>query len=141
MKKLPVKKTETKKPKSSPDSLKKSKEKKAISKKEDIKESKKTVAKTETKKTIPVKKTRKKKKSALKKLGPSEEESNIWESLNKKHKGKKTLYDMKKTFESVSAIQHKNFGLGFIVSQYNNRLRVLFKDGTKTLISNYQNKQ
>ena len=88
----------------------------------------------------PAKKTRKKKSSA-EPIGPSAEESKQWEKLLEQNKEEKAIpYNMKKTFESVSSIEHKSFGRGFIISQYNNRLKVLFKDGTKTLISNYQNK-
>ena len=45
---------------------------------------------------------------------------------------------MKKTYNDTSVIKHNSFGLGFILATYNNRLKVLFKEGTKTLISNYQ---
>ena len=74
-------------------------------------------------------------------VGLSPEEKKQWQSFSEQSKGKKaTPYDMKKSFDSVSYIDHKVFGTGFIVYQYNNRLKVLFKDGAKILISNYQGK-
>ena len=44
---------------------------------------------------------------------------------------------MNNSFEFKKIIQHKKFGLGVILSQYNSppRLKVQFEEGVKTLIS------
>lgn len=47
-------------------------------------------------------------------------------------------YDMKKTFEPKTAIEHKTLGWGYILENRNDRLEVLFKDGIRFLISNYK---
>lgn len=96
------------------------------------------------KKAKPALKTKKRKRGGLSSSGvpgSSTEESKQWEKQMAKHKDilPKT-YDMAKNFKSVSVIKHKEFGLGFIESQYNNRLKVLFKEGMKILVSNYKNK-
>jgi hypothetical protein len=48
-----------------------------------------------------------------------------------------TQYDMTKQFEERKPIQHPKLGWGFILSIVNDRLEVLFQEGIKTLISNY----
>ena len=45
---------------------------------------------------------------------------------------------MKAVFEEKTAILHKVLGWGYILSNRNDRLEVLFKDGIKYLISNYK---
>lgn len=46
-------------------------------------------------------------------------------------------YKMSESFEVRTPIMHKVLGWGFILSSENNRIQVLFKDGVKTLITNY----
>jgi hypothetical protein len=46
-------------------------------------------------------------------------------------------YDMTRQFEEKKPILHPKLGWGFIVSIVNDRLEVLFQEGIKTLISNY----
>jgi len=46
-------------------------------------------------------------------------------------------YNMKSVFEERTAIVHKVLGWGYILANRNDRLEVLFKDGIKYLISNY----
>lgn len=62
-----------------------------------------------------------------------------WLEAYEKHKAEKPApYDMKAQFESNRPIQHKILGWGWILSNENDRLEVLFKDGKRMLISNYQ---
>ncbi|MFN3454082.1 MAG: hypothetical protein ACK41T_03925 [Pseudobdellovibrio sp.] len=62
-----------------------------------------------------------------------------WVELNKRHGKDKALnYKMTDTFESLTPIQHKVLGWGFILSNENDRLEVLFENGIKMLISNYK---
>ncbi len=66
------------------------------------------------------------------------EEEKKWSEIYEKHKADKTQsYDMKSTFESGKPLQHKILGWGWILSNDNDRLEVLFKDGRRMLISNY----
>ena len=64
-----------------------------------------------------------------------------WTSLQKKSdsKGLKAqAYNMTKSYEAQTPIEHKVLGWGYILNNINNRLEVLFKDGVKYLISNYK---
>lgn len=65
--------------------------------------------------------------------------SEIWQKFYETHKGEKAKpYSMRETFEAKSALQHVKLGWGFILSNINDRLEVLFKEGIKVLISNYK---
>jgi hypothetical protein len=71
------------------------------------------------------------------KQATSDEEAR-WVDVYEKNKGQKPLdYDMKRKYESNTSLQHKILGWGWILSNENDRLEVLFKDGRKILISNY----
>ena len=75
--------------------------------------------------------------------GPMDEKvtqlSQKWTSLFKKSQSMDVAsYDMKKTFEPKTAIEHKTLGWGYILENRNDRLEVLFKDGIRFLISNYK---
>ena len=62
-----------------------------------------------------------------------------WQSLKEKAEDVKApAYDMKNEYEANTPIEHKQLGWGFILSNNNNRLEVLFEDGIKVLISNYK---
>lgn len=62
-----------------------------------------------------------------------------WITLFEKSKGKAaTPYDMKMQYEPKTAIEHKVLGWGYILSNRNDRLEVIFKDGIRYLISNYK---
>lgn len=62
-----------------------------------------------------------------------------WNELQKKYgKEKAPLYKMSDKFESMAAIQHKVLGWGFVLSNENDRLEVLFEAGIRMLISNYK---
>lgn len=67
------------------------------------------------------------------------EEAKKWNDLKEKHGHEKASpYNMTATFEANKPIQHKVLGWGFIISNQNDRLEVLFETGTKMLISNYK---
>ena len=62
-----------------------------------------------------------------------------WLSLQKKSlsKGLKAeTYNIKKQYEARTPLSHGILGWGFIMSNVNDRLEVLFEDGIKHLISN-----
>lgn len=62
-----------------------------------------------------------------------------WQELNKRYgKEKAVNYKMTDAFESSKPIQHKVLGWGFVLTNENNRLEVLFENGIKMLISNYK---
>ena len=66
------------------------------------------------------------------------EEERRWNEFHEKHKSDKAQsYDMKATFEAAKPLQHKVLGWGWILSNDNDRLEVLFRDGKRILISNY----
>lgn len=71
--------------------------------------------------------------------GNAADEKAKWQELNKRYgKEKAVPYKMSESFESLKPIQHKVLGWGFILSNDNNRLEVLFENGIKMLISNYK---
>lgn len=71
----------------------------------------------------------------------SSDEEARWSDLYEKYKSEKPfVYDMKKQFDANKPLQHKVLGWGWILSNENDRLEVLFKEGRKILISNYVTK-
>ena len=71
--------------------------------------------------------------------GNLSDEKAKWQELNKRHgKEKAATYKMSESFESLKPIQHKVLGWGFVLTNDNNRLEVLFENGIKMLISNYK---
>lgn len=63
-----------------------------------------------------------------------------WENLQRRAKNVKAEpYSMRKAYAPKTAIQHKLLGWGFVLDNKNDRLEVLFRDGIRYLISNYQN--
>lgn len=90
-------------------------------------------AKAPKSKSAGVKKT----KPTKAEIASSEEEAR-WHELHEKHKAEKPQsYDMKAKFETGKPLQHKLLGWGWILSNENDRLEVLFREGRKMLISNY----
>ncbi len=81
-------------------------------------------------------------KAKIEDIGPEESLSKLgkkWASLYKKSEESKTpTYNMRGVFEEKTPIQHKVLGWGYILSNKNDRLEVLFKDGIRFLISNYK---
>lgn len=62
-----------------------------------------------------------------------------WTQIKEKNKALKALpYKMSESFEARTPILHKVLGWGFIISNQNDRLEVLFQQGIKFLISNYK---
>jgi len=71
--------------------------------------------------------------------GNATDEKAKWQELNKRHgKDKAEVYKMTATFEALKPIQHKVLGWGFVLTNENDRLEVLFENGIKMLISNYK---
>ncbi|MFN8845299.1 MAG: hypothetical protein ACK5W9_00470, partial [Bdellovibrionales bacterium] len=68
----------------------------------------------------------------------SDEQIKWAEMYNKFKDSQASLYDMKASFKAGAPIQHKVLGWGWVVSNDNDRLEVLFKDGKRILISNYR---
>lgn len=62
-----------------------------------------------------------------------------WQELHKRYgKEKAVNYKMTEIFEPLKPMQHKVLGWGFILTNENDRLEVLFENGIKMLISNYK---
>ncbi len=62
-----------------------------------------------------------------------------WAQLKEKYKALKPVaYKMSESFEARTPILHKVLGWGFIITNQNDRLEVLFQQGIKFLISNYK---
>lgn len=62
-----------------------------------------------------------------------------WAELFKKYGKEKALnYKMTETFPSLVPLQHKVLGWGFVLTNENDRLEVLFENGIRMLISNYK---
>ncbi|MBY0555508.1 hypothetical protein K2P97_13335 [bacterium] len=62
-----------------------------------------------------------------------------WAELNKKYgKDKALTYKMTETYSSLVPLQHKVLGWGFVLTNENDRLEVLFETGIRMLISNYK---
>ncbi len=60
-----------------------------------------------------------------------------WRKLQAKFvKDDAQTYDIKGHFEATRPLQHKVFGWGWVISNENDRLEVLFQDGKRVLISN-----
>lgn len=81
---------------------------------------------------------KKKKKDDLK-LDRSGDLEAQWAQLKEKYKALKPVaYKMSESFEARTPILHKVLGWGFIITNQNDRLEVLFQQGIKFLISNYK---
>lgn len=75
---------------------------------------------------------------AAKLAAAATEDESRWMDLHERYRAEKPqVYDMKATFEAGKPLQHKLLGWGWILSNENDRLEVLFKDGRRMLISNY----
>lgn len=62
-----------------------------------------------------------------------------WAELSKKFGKEKALnYKMTEVFPTLTPLQHKVLGWGYILSNENDRLEVLFENGIRMLISNYK---
>lgn len=71
--------------------------------------------------------------------GNASDEKAKWLELNKKYgKEKAVTYKMSEKFANMIPMQHKVLGWGFILTNENDRLEVLFETGIRMLISNYK---
>lgn len=71
--------------------------------------------------------------------GNLSDEKAKWQELNKRYgKEKAQIYKMTDIYEPLSPLQHKVLGWGFVLTNDNDRLEVLFENGIKMLISNYK---
>lgn len=71
--------------------------------------------------------------------GNAADEKAKWQELYKRYgKEKAVVYKMTEAFDALKPLQHKVLGWGFVLSNENNRLEVLFENGIKMLISNYK---
>ena len=62
-----------------------------------------------------------------------------WQALFDRSKEIEPIaYQMSANYEAKTPILHKTLGWGYVVSNVNNRLEVLFESGLKFLISNYK---
>jgi hypothetical protein len=62
-----------------------------------------------------------------------------WAELYKKYGKEKAIgYKMTEVYPSLVPLQHKVLGWGFILTNDNDRLEVLFENGIRMLISNYK---
>lgn len=69
----------------------------------------------------------------------AESQNKKWAELKEKHgKEKASTYSMTGTYQALTPVEHKVLGWGYILSNNNDRLEVLFESGTKILISNFQ---
>lgn len=69
----------------------------------------------------------------------SPENKKKWRELREKFaKEKAQAYSMSAQFEAEQPLEHKVLGWGYIMTNNNDRLEVLFETGVKILISNYR---
>lgn len=62
-----------------------------------------------------------------------------WQELFKRYGNEKAVnYKMSENFEAMKPMNHKVLGWGFILTNENNRLEILFENGIKVLICNYK---
>jgi hypothetical protein len=65
-----------------------------------------------------------------------------WSELREKFgKEKSPKYSMTSKFEVNTGLEHPKLGWGYVLSNLNDRLEVIFEDGIRTLISNYNPNQ
>jgi len=71
--------------------------------------------------------------------GNLNDEKAKWTELFKKYgKDKAATYKMSESYQSLIPLQHKVLGWGFVLTNENDRLEVLFENGIRMLISNYK---
>jgi hypothetical protein len=67
------------------------------------------------------------------------DEKEKWQELYRRYgKEKAVNYKMSDEFQALKPINHKILGWGFVLTNENNRLEILFENGIKVLISNYK---
>jgi len=84
------------------------------------------------------KKAAKAKKEEAAAAAAAQEANSKWLEMKEKHgKEKASKYSMTGQFQAQSPIEHPKLGWGYILTNNSDRLEVLFQDGVKILISNY----
>jgi hypothetical protein len=58
--------------------------------------------------------------------------------MNQNKAAKPVIYSMADDYQPKTIISHKVLGLGYVLKSQNNRIEVSFKEGKKTLITNYK---
>jgi hypothetical protein len=58
--------------------------------------------------------------------------------MNQNKAAKPVIYSMSDDYQPKTVISHKVLGLGYVLKSQNNRIEVSFKEGKKTLITNYK---
>jgi len=90
----------------------------------------------------PVKKKVKKKRITKAEREATEEAERLrdkWQELHTLSEGQPAKkYKIVDSYESNSALDHAKLGWGYVLTSQNNRLEVLFEDGIKILVSNYE---
>lgn len=62
-----------------------------------------------------------------------------WQELHTLSEGQPAKkYKITDSYESNTSLDHAKLGWGYVLTSANNRLEVLFEDGIKVLISNYE---
>jgi len=84
------------------------------------------------------KQTAKAKRAEAARVAAAAEADARWTELKEKHgKDKAPKYSMTGQFAANTPLEHSKLGWGFVVNNVNDRLEVLFQEGIKILISNY----
>ncbi|MFN7727851.1 MAG: hypothetical protein ACK5P7_01710 [Bdellovibrio sp.] len=104
-----------------------------------VKAEKKAPAKVKTlEEKAEAKKVAKEKKVQAAAAAAAHEANEKWLEMKDKHgKEKASKYSMTGQFQAHSPIEHPKLGWGYIINNNNDRLEVLFQEGVKILISNY----
>jgi hypothetical protein len=88
------------------------------------------------------KKTAKEKKAEAARAAAAAAADAHWLELKEKYgKEKAQKYSMTGQYQANQGIEHPKLGWGFILTNNNDRLEVVFQDGVKILISNYNPNQ
>ena len=62
-----------------------------------------------------------------------------WQELHTLSEGQPAKkYKITDSYESNSSLDHAKLGWGYVLTSQNNRLEVLFEEGIKVLVSNYE---
>ncbi len=113
----------------------------ANKKKATKKATKKTTKKAASKGEGVIKKVKKKRVTKAEREAKEESDrlKDKWQELHTLSEGQPAKkYKITDSYESNSALDHAKLGWGYVLISQNNRLEVLFEEGIKILISNYE---
>ena len=81
--------------------------------------------------------TQSKKKKVTRKRKKTPSTVEVWEGL-KEDIDENTVqdYNVRGSFSAKTAIRHPKFGLGVVTESLHNKIEVMFKEGSKSLIQN-----